>query len=629
MSIESLSRRARRATLAISCLAGAALLAQCKPEGADGSPEVLGRIQASLYAPPSACTYFIAPAGNDANACTSSSAPCKTWTHVLPMLRPGNTLCVEAGATPYTVASNGWFNADCSATGATSSVSGTAAGHITVRAWSPTGTGERDPILQADVGINWAVMAVRLNQCRFWDLWGLSVKGKDAPYSAASPPPAGSASGADALVELLNTSAVTVRRFQVQNSNRCMANDRLLWVMASSDVLLEENELYNFSDHAINVEDSSQVTVRRNYVNTNYFPVPTPASCNCTMDGSSGYACPWAPCATDYSSCGWTTGIVLYVSSGTTVENNVVEYSGAGYEAIHLKVGTVSSGSHNKLLGNIALDNYDGIALANRGSEYGGDDGMRDFVVEDHLSINSPNAPNPINRHLWITPLASIPELRVSKSSFFDTDGRSPSVAWIAEFPNGEDAMPDSSLSIRSLLMMTSATAAAPAINFGATTWGSCDVTNSAFFGAGALPSTCATSQLTTADPNVPAPSGSGRCKVGAGGCLAFTACDPNLHRSPTSGTVLGETIGANLIYRYENGTIRPARFEGGAAIPNWLWDPTSTDGTGAFPCGKDVTATLATFQEVAAARQRSCRTFPKLDLAINSAQCPHPSNFY
>jgi hypothetical protein len=319
----------------------------------------------------------------------------------------------------------------------------------------------------------------------------------------------------------------------------------------------------------------------------------------------------------------------FYVASGSIAENNVVQNSGFGYEVIHSHVGSSASGSHNKFLGNMAIDNYDGLLLTNQGTEYSGDSGMRDITIEDHLSLSTAAAPNPILRHVWVTPASSVAEVRIAKSSFINTNGYSPSIAWIAERPSGDDNVTGDSLSIRSLLMMTNATATVPAIDFGAVNWSACDVTGSAFVNVGGLPANCATSSLTTASPNPPTPSGAGTCSVGAGACLAYTACNPNLHRSPNASTVLSETIGANLIYRYENGTIRPARLEGGAAVPNWLWDPASPDGTAAFPCGKDVTATMGTFTGVAAPKQRSCRTFPKSDLAINSAQCPHPSAFY
>src|SRR5262249_39038086 len=159
------------------------------------------------------------------------------------------------------------------------------------------------------------------------------------------------------------------------------------WVYGSSDVLLEENEVYNFSDHGINGQVSSQITMRRNYVNANYYPIPSAESCNCSLDPASPdkYQCPWAGCTTDFSSCGWPQGILLYYGSGSIVENNVVEDSGYGFSIMHQLAGTTTSGSHNKLLGNIALDDYQSVTLHNRGGSYGGDSGMRDITIEDQL----------------------------------------------------------------------------------------------------------------------------------------------------------------------------------------------------------------------------------------------------
>jgi hypothetical protein len=614
----------------------AVLQAACAaPPRHDARATPIDDVASALYSPPTQCTHYIAPSGADgdaSNGCTDSNAPCRTWDKVLPLLTPGKTLCVEPGSPgeTYTTPVNHAFFADCSGP-ASPYHSGTAFNHITVRAWkSAYDSGERASVIQADVDPghpSLGISGVRINQCKYWDLWGLSVVGKDVPVpsktrSSSEPAITNNANGG--LVAILNTSAVTVRRFHIQNSNRCL-NDRMLWVYGSSDVLIEENELYNVSDHGINGEVSSQLTMRRNYVNANYFPVPTADACNCSTDANSPdkQVCPWSGCSTNYSSCGWAQAILLYYASGSVVENNVAEYAGYGFSIMHQLAGSTSSGSHNKLMGNLALDDYMGVTLSNRGDGYGGDSGMRDITIANQLSLSSPHAPNPITRHLWI-PGASVAQLSLADSSFINTNGNSPTVAWIEHGPGAVNTLEDS-ISIRDTLMMTNAAATAPVLAFTAAPWSECDVSNARLFNTGQLPASCATGLVQTGNPNV-APVGANQCSTGSTGCLAYTACNPTL--SGAAGATSAGPIGANLIYRYENATVRPARSENGAVVPNWLWAPEAVDGIGAFPCGRDVTTALDTFQGVPLTKQRSCRTFPKLDLAIHSAQCPAPSSF-
>ena len=86
-----------------------------------------------------AATYYISPAGNNANSGISISAPLKTFAFAIPRLNPGDTLTLMNGT--YDGSTSGYPNIDCTA----GAKNGTAAAPITLKAQN-----ERKAFLNGD-----------------------------------------------------------------------------------------------------------------------------------------------------------------------------------------------------------------------------------------------------------------------------------------------------------------------------------------------------------------------------------------------------------------------------------------------------------------------------------------------
>jgi len=253
-------------------------------------------------------THYISPEGDDSHSGTSPEAPWRSFGHAIPQLQPGDVLGVMDGT--YEPDTTGLIEV----VGGENAQNGTREAPIIVRA-----VNERKAILKSD-GL---VPAVSASDCRYWNLLGLTAVGADKKTTKR---------GNYHLVKVFGSHFVTLRRILAAHANRSgwNANNQLIHVANSTNILVEECECYCHHRHAISAWRSRNITARQNYINPRFHRRP-------------GKRCDEA--------------VVFYQSSRSIAENNISEGMNLGFQAhggvtFHNQPG----GSYNKFFGNIALD---------------------------------------------------------------------------------------------------------------------------------------------------------------------------------------------------------------------------------------------------------------------------------
>jgi hypothetical protein len=259
-------------------------------------------------------THYISPDGSDGNPGKSAETPWKTFAHAIPQLRPDDVLGVMDGA--YELTGTGLINVDC----AGGAHAGEPEAPITVRA-----VHERQAFLKSD-GI---IPALRVNGCRYWSFLGLVARGADKKAERGNYP----------VISIDNSHFVALERCLASHANRSgwNANNQIVSVRYSSDILVEECELYYHHRHALSFWKCTNITTRRNYINPRFHRGP---------DSRGDEA------------------IVFYQSSWSIAENNISEGFNLGFQA-H---GGVTydgrpGGSYNRFLGNISIDGYNATRI--------------------------------------------------------------------------------------------------------------------------------------------------------------------------------------------------------------------------------------------------------------------------
>ncbi len=194
-------------------------------------------------------SLFISPTGSDQGD-GSHDAPYRTFSFALSKLSPGRTLMAMPGM--YGVSSGtGTMHIDCRPTGVACDgaqcPSGSAGAPIVIRALE-----ERSAQVVAEPGMS--VESINIQGCSHYQIEGFTVIGID------------NADAGSANVKVHDSSSISLRRNLLARSNR-MVKAHLLDLVHSTDVLVEENEFYDFHRTAVLSWRSTNVTARRNYVN--------------------------------------------------------------------------------------------------------------------------------------------------------------------------------------------------------------------------------------------------------------------------------------------------------------------------------------------------------------------------
>jgi hypothetical protein len=251
--------------------------------------------------------WFIAPTGNDAGPGTLD-VPLQTFGEAVGRLVPGDTLVLRDGG--YTTSQNGNIYASCSV----NAMSGTAAAPVRVVAFT-----ERRAFMLSDGLDN----TIRLDDCAYWSIEGLRVENQDNP---------GGSSGS--AISLFNTSNISIRRVLARHNNRYV-NSHVISISTSSDILVEDTELYDYHRDGLLFYATSRATARR------VFSVSRG-----TPDISGGYV----STPTDKGD----TGITISHSSDALIENTITEGNGTGVSNVSGYDVNATDVHH---FGNVALDN--------------------------------------------------------------------------------------------------------------------------------------------------------------------------------------------------------------------------------------------------------------------------------
>ena len=319
------------------------------------------------------------------------------------------------------------------------------------------------------------------------------------------------------VFHIMNSSDITLGRLLGAFPNR-YANTHVFNIANSAKILIEESEAYYFHRHGFSISNSSYVTLRRNYANSRGY-----------ADLSDGYR--------SINTKMGDEGFVFYLSTDSVMENNISEKN----------LAIIDIGQRNRILGTISLNNVQGFSLSHHPKW--------DYEFKDNTYINNVAYGNIGNGFYIRSPKNVVAENNTSiknKDSGFKMDNGmsrpNRNVSWTI-YP---------SVTLRNSFAMSNS-------KFGFRT----DDVNEfnsltlqylrAFdnyrdYGTPGV----SLSNTASSDPKI-------------GKCIVYIPSGSPLKKAGKD----GKDIGANIIYRYENGQLTDDK----------LWN----QNTGQFPCGAAV----------------------------------------
>ena len=499
-----------------------------------------------------ATNYYISPMGNNSYSGKSIGSPWKTFSYVIPKLKAGDTLFLLDGV--YEKSNSGYPTIDCGSTStARNAVNGTSSARITMRALN-----ERKARINGD-GIKGHLV---VRNCSYWNFEGLTINSRDvATLSAADGIPA----------FFVSNKYLTIRRFLIYNNNR-YSNSTCMAIQKSHNSLIEENEFYHCHRNVLTIggnEGFSTIPSSYNIIRRNYIHGRSAAD----ISSCTGYpkAGDWKPGTARCSSPGTTSdgGFTCYPCANNIFENNIAEGVGTGFD-----VQAMNLANGNKFLGNISLGNNFGFLMQARGA-----------------TLSSMPQNNLITNMAIINSTGIGMSLRANKNTRINNvsiSGTKSNAGFVGD--NGASTAPGDgkpSLFLENVLSTGNFSNGFRIVEQYA--W-----TNqySNAYKNGAVnysPLDSHTKYSTQIDPKV------GTCKV----WLPATSSMKKKGRN-------GADIGANILFKYQNGSLTTQR----------LWNPS----TGAFPCG----AVVSGINNVVG---KSCNDVHKR-LNVNFNGCAFPTGY-
>lgn len=412
----------------------------------------------------------------------------------------------------YEVETTGLLKLDC----AGAPHRGKASAPITVRA-----ANERGAVLHGDG----AAVPLDLSGCSYWTVEGLVLTNEHVEDV-----PPGVDVGSVAMVR--GGHDIQLRRLVLLRSNH-FRHSHLLRVLEAARVLVEECEGYDFYHNAFETVRSQDVTFRRNYFHSRY----------ATSKGNTA--------GTDDPTRG-EIAIQVEESSSSVLENNVAEVVGTGYSIVARATGSSYTDpspypvSGARLYGNIVRDSLTyGFKIETRCDE-ASPCTVPERIVKDTLVVNGVAVQTPIG--VWVD---GAPGTRVDNVTLVDV-------------ANG--VVLKRSVANRGLDFAASASRALVRGYNGVAFWAD-GATQWSFDHCAALGPATEAVDFSPHDDNVLLPV----TATSDDACLAFLGPESSLRGAAGA----DGDVGANVIYRYEDGTL--------TSKP--LWEPKS----GEFPCGATV----------------------------------------
>jgi hypothetical protein len=513
--------------------------------------------------PPTANEFFLSPTGNDANPGTTRSEPWKTFSFALRHLQPGLTLTLLDGTYDDKTTGTGFFNITCAA-GATTVPNpfvvqdGTSLAPITVRAEN-----QRHAWLKGD---GQAGPPLSIDGCSYWNIDGLRADSADFPS------PIDTVEFGSVVVLGTDNQHLKLQHLLVGHPNRYKHSHALVISDRSSNVLVEDCELYDFHHNAFEARRTSAITFRRNYVNSRGM-----------IDLSGGYISEY-PNGGDY-------GFFLEETRDVIAENNVVEGVHDGFGIVGrykdlpadppVDTPDPLHGVHgNRLLGNVVFRpagvgvRLDSRCLSNvpctQPERIVRDTGfIDDVVIGGAAGISSAGASG--------TDVRQVTVIGAANGLLFDSEPQNAGV-------------PSSSRTINSLAIVQAVAFRAASIEF---EW--------SFDHCAAMSTSGLNSYYVPLDPAHV--TGVVAAPPDLGGCFVYLPAGSSLKQAGAGGPV-----GANVLNRYVDGTL--------SAMP--LWTTSS-----AFPCG-NVIAGVNNEADPTNPQLTSCIGVHKR-LHVGTPDCPLP----
>ena len=325
-----------------------------------------------------AATYYISPTGSDAAAGTSTSVPWKTWSKALGASTScGDTLLVMDGTFTTATHGNAGLTRVC-----------TAGNEFTIRAIN-----QRVPLISNSGGVTGALASgLQITSSAYIIVDGLRIKCADNTAGDNNSQP----------MRVVSSNHMTLKNLLLYESNRYM-NAQILNVSASTNVLVEDTEIYKFHRHGLGIGSSSSfVTARRLYCHSrNWADIPGGFPSGVTTRGDGCVA--------------------IYPGNDSTLENVLAENT---FELVEINATANSSqGRRNHVLGSVAFGNATypssrGIMLDTRGDTAAGQ--VQDTVIRDVVVIGT------VGQHAIAS--RSALNTQIFNTTVFDGDNRAFSV---------------------------------------------------------------------------------------------------------------------------------------------------------------------------------------------------------
>lgn len=270
--------------------------------------------------------YYLSPSGSDASSGTRQS-PWQSFQFAVPRLQPGDTLILLDGV--YQRATTGYPDIRCDV----GAKNGTAPGPITLRA-----DHERAALIDGDG----RSPSFFMQGCSFWVVDGLRARSIDAA-DAPTTPDAGS------VFALGNDNHhVVLRRLLASHPNRFRHTHGVRIGDTSSDVLVEECEVYDYHQNAFETARTTAVEFRRNYSHSRQ-----------AADVPGGFA-------TEDTTRG-DVGVLMEETRFALAENNVVESAKTGVRVMgrsdvvpsDVPALAMDPVTTNRMLGNVVISPSD------------------------------------------------------------------------------------------------------------------------------------------------------------------------------------------------------------------------------------------------------------------------------
>ncbi len=296
---------------------------------------------------PTGPRHYISPHGSDTNPGTQSE-PWQTFEHALAYLEPGSTLILQDGT--YTRTNTGMLHIN--------NLHGTSTQRITIMAEN-----ER----QARIESEGYTSPIQVRDSTHLTIIGITaIHGDRSTDDGARSP--------HDIIQVRSSEHIKLKRMLAAYTNRYF-NAHGIAVIDSQNVLVEESEVYHHHRHGIMGWQSRYLTFRRSYANSmNYETLPDGRH---TGNPSGG-----------------DEGLSFYGSSSSIMENSIAENNNAGFQ-IHTASasdigGNFAGGRHNRVLGCITIDTTQGQLVSNRISSGSGImHRSEDNVFENCLSIGT------------------------------------------------------------------------------------------------------------------------------------------------------------------------------------------------------------------------------------------------